>query len=117
LTRIIIQPVDIRGDRGQRYAVLLGERVLVYDTRCPEHDAARALLALGITGRVEVLRGDKVAATMDVETAAGFTIVENVNTGPAVGRWKPFADDYVPPPAADQGRSGTRVAADENGGW
>ena len=88
MTRIIIQPVDIRGDRGQRYAVLLGERVLVYDTRCPEHDAARALVALGITGRVEIIRGAKVAATMDVKTAAGLAVVENANTGrrSAVGR-------------------------------
>ena len=38
------------GARGNRYRVLHDGIVIVEHTRDPEHDAARALLALGITG-------------------------------------------------------------------
>jgi hypothetical protein len=66
---------------------------------------------------VEVWRGDKVVSTMDVERAAELTIVENANVGPAVGRWKPFADDYVPPSAAVSGCPGVLEPADADGRW
>jgi hypothetical protein len=89
--------------------------VLVEDTWCPEYDAARAPLALGITGKVEVRRGDKVVATMNVERAAELTIVENANVGPRVAPWVPFSPYSVPPPAAYRDGVGRVVATSEDG--
>jgi hypothetical protein len=51
ITRIAIEPTDIRGERGLHYRVHYAGEVLVEDTWSPEYDAARALLALGVTGR------------------------------------------------------------------
>src|SRR5262245_57606099 len=97
---IAIEPTGVRGERGLHYGVHYAGAVLIEDTWNPEYDAARALVAKGIAGKVEVWRGGKAVSTMAVERAAELTIVENANVGPAVGRWKAFADDYVAPPAA-----------------
>jgi hypothetical protein len=101
ISHITIELTDIRCERGAHYRVHRAGTVLV-----EEYDAAPALLALGIAGKVEVRRGDKVTSTMDVARAANLTIVENANVGPAIGQRKAFADDYIPPPAAVSGRAG-----------
>jgi hypothetical protein len=61
--RIVIEPTGVRGERGCHYRVLNAGEVLIWDTWSPEYDAARALLALGVTGRVEVWRDGKVVST------------------------------------------------------
>jgi hypothetical protein len=126
VTRIDIEPTETRGERGQRYRVHHAGEVLTEETWCPEYDAARALVAKGIAGRVEIWRDGKAASTMDIEGAAESTIVENANTGPRLGKWVPFSPygpvagqdavsrGWVAPPAAVPGRPGT---ADEDGRW
>ena len=57
--RITIEPTEIRGERGQRYRVHYGDAVLIEDTWNPEFEACRALVARGITGRLDVWRAGK----------------------------------------------------------
>jgi hypothetical protein len=114
---ITIEPTGIRGERGLHYRVLHNGEVLVPDSWCPEYDAARALRALGVTGKVEVMRGDKVVSAMDLERAAELTIVENAQVGPKVTRWVPFSPGWVAPPAGVSGRAGVLEPASEDGPW
>jgi hypothetical protein len=116
-TRIVIEPTSIRGEHGCHYRVTHDGEVLIEDTWTPEYDAARALVARGVTGRVEVWRDGKVASTMDVERAAGTTIVENSNAGPRLSQWTPFSPYSVAPPAAVSGRPRVLEPAGEDGPW
>ena len=117
ITRIVIEPTGVRGERGCHYRVLYGGEIMIWDTWNPEFDAARALVALGVTGKVEVLREGKVASTMDIEGAAKLTIAENAQAGPKVTRHVPFSPGWVPPPAAVSGCPGVLVPAGEDGRW
>ena len=42
------------GTRRQHYRVVYANAVLIENSRCPEYDACRALLARGITGMLQV---------------------------------------------------------------
>lgn len=117
MSRIVIEPISIRGERGQRYRVRHAGEVLIRDTWNPEFDAARELLARGIAGRAEVWRDGRVAATMDIERAAEVTIVENAQSGPRLGPWMPFSPYSVAPPAGDLGWAGAWEPADADGRW
>jgi hypothetical protein len=92
-TRIIIEPTTL-GDRGQRYRVKWAGGTLIEYTRNPEHDACRALLARGITGRLEVWRAgaELPASSIDIERGAQWTISETGEHGPLLVRWKRFED-------------------------
>jgi hypothetical protein len=103
---------------ANHYRVRYADEILIEDTWSPEYDAARALVAKGIAGNVEVWREGKVASTMDVERSAETTIVENANVGPRLGTWTPFSPYSVAPPAAVSGRAGRGwVARSEDGLW
>jgi hypothetical protein len=117
VTHIDIEPTTIRGERGPRYRVLYAGKVLIEDAWCPEYDAARALLARGITGRAEVWRAGRAVSAMDIEGAAKLTIVENTNAGPRVGPWMPFSPYSVAPPAAVSRGRRAMEHADEDGRW
>jgi hypothetical protein len=72
--------------------------VLVESSRNPEFDACRALVALGITGKLEVRRPGRVSADMhlDIERGAGLTIRETDDRGLRLVLWKPFTADQAP---------------------
>ena len=73
-----------------RYDVRLGDEIIVKSSRDPEHDAARALLARGIVGRMTTLDVDgNVRMHFVIEKAAGQTVAEN-DRGLGLQRWKPF---------------------------
>jgi hypothetical protein len=90
--RILIQPTAVSGDRGQWYRVHYAGAVLIERTWNPEFDAARALAAQGVTGRVEVWRGGRTApdAAFVVEKLAKLTISETEQHEPRVVPWRPF---------------------------
>jgi hypothetical protein len=90
---VVIEPTHISGERGQWYRVHHGGAVLIEHTWNPEYDAARALVAKGVTGRVEVWRAGKPHAdtTFIAERAAKLTIEENEKVGPRLIPWKAFA--------------------------
>jgi hypothetical protein len=91
------------GIRDQLYDVAFAGEVIVKSSRDPEHDAARALLARGITGRMETLGSDgKVRMHLTIEKAAELTVTEANDRGLELRRWKasPFASSE--PPAAEK---------------
>jgi hypothetical protein len=75
------------------YEVIVGDRVLVSDSKNPEHDLARALLAEGITGTVEIRDAKSGAprALVNIEKAAKMAVQENTR-GFRTVKWAPFSD-------------------------
>lgn len=86
--RIWIEAIGL-GGRGQRYRVTHQGATLIESTRNPEFDSARALLAQGIVGEVEVWRHGAISPAMrfNVENAAKLTIEEGDRTGPRFVPW------------------------------
>ena len=68
---------------------------LIESTKNPEFDSARALLARGIVGQVEVWRhgASFPAMRLDIEKAAKLTIEDGDRSGPRFTRWQPRSED------------------------
>ena len=64
--------------RGYRYSVIFHGKLLVECSRDPECDAARALLAMGITTRLTMLHGKtgRPRSIIDIVKAARLTTEE-----------------------------------------
>jgi hypothetical protein len=106
--RIVIEPTSIRGERGQYYRVYFEGAVLIEDTWNPEFEACRALVAQGVTGRLEVWRADKPGLIFpDVEEGARWTVEENDKVGPRIIPWEPFPDRPQPDAVSCSGESAT----------
>jgi len=88
--RIYIEVVGL-GERGHRYRVTYNGQTLIEACREPGLDACRALLALGITGRLEMWRPGKAwhDLQLDIEAGAKLTVLENEKEGPRFVRWRP----------------------------
>jgi hypothetical protein len=112
--RVYIEPISLT-DRGHRYRVTYADNLLIENTRNPEYDACRVLLAKGITGRLEVWRAGTTfpASSIDIERGAGWTISETEEHGPRLVRWRRFEDrDGIAVSRCDgQGQEGDRVSA------
>ncbi|MEW5964189.1 MAG: hypothetical protein AB1749_11570 [Pseudomonadota bacterium] len=94
--------------RGDRWRVWFKGAVLIASARDPEHGAARALLALGYTGMVEVwhIGAAHPAIRLDIEQSAVRTVVESERHGPRLRMWRPRP--RTPTPIAGvRGRAGT----------
>jgi hypothetical protein len=63
--------------RDRRHRLMHAGEVLLKGCRCPIFEACRALLARGITGRLEVWRPDRPLADvrLNIEKGAGFTVM------------------------------------------
>jgi hypothetical protein len=96
MTVVVLSPA-----RPGRYDVQLGEEVIVRGSRDPEHDAARALLARGITGPMTTTRANGMVCMRfaSIEKTAGLTVVERSSGGLTIERWRPFADPGSASPA------------------
>jgi hypothetical protein len=72
----------------QFYSLLRGPA----DSRVPECDLARVLLARGITGRLTLLDAVTNAprTIIDIEGAAKLSVRENSREEPRFIKWKPF---------------------------
>ena len=92
--KITIEPTNIRGERGQHYRVIYKGAILIEDTRNPEYDACRVLLAMGITGKLETWRPDRQAPCLrlDIEKGARVTVEEGQRGGPRLRRWEAHPD-------------------------
>jgi hypothetical protein len=93
-----LHPLWVGGRDGYRYSVIFEGKLLVDRSRDPECDAARALVARGITGKLTMLDGKtgKPRIIIDLEKAAGLiTSVEN-RSGLRF-RKSPRATDNAPP--------------------
>jgi hypothetical protein len=96
VTRVFIELTSY-GQAGARYRVTTeAGRVLVASSRTPALDAARALLAEGVTGRLQVWRpsGTSPAMNVDIERAATLTVLEGDRQGPRFGAWKPSTYNF-----------------------
>ena len=92
--KITIEPTNIRGERGQHYRVIYKRAVLIKDTRNPEYDACRVLLAMGIRGKLETWRPGRQAPCLrlDIEKGARVTVEEGQRVGPRLKRWVAHPD-------------------------
>ena len=92
----MIVPVTLQrirtGACGDRWRVSHNSIVIVENSRDPEHDAARALGALGLTGTLETRHAgsETISLRLNIVNAASRTVIENERTGPTCGRWQPF---------------------------
>jgi hypothetical protein len=92
--KINIEPPNNRGERGQHYRVMYKGAILIKDTRNPEYDACRVLLAMGITGKLEAWRKNRQAPCLrlDIESGANVTVEEGQRVGPRLRRWVAHPD-------------------------
>jgi hypothetical protein len=92
-----VHHVEIRptrlGERGQRYRVAHAGGTLIGNSRTPVFDTCRALLALGITGKLQVCRPGKDRADMqlDIERGAGLAIRETATESLRLVPWHPWS--------------------------
>lgn len=91
VTKVCIHPVRY-GSRGLRWNAMLDEELICSGVIDPEHSAARALLARGITGAMEIWHAGKVypSATWPIEATAGRRAFEGDKHGPRIGKWTPY---------------------------
>jgi hypothetical protein len=78
-----LHPHWVGGRDGYRYSVLYDGKLLVERSRDPEFDAARALLAQGITGKLTMCDGETgiPRTIIDIEGAAKLCTVERQRGG------------------------------------
>jgi hypothetical protein len=90
-TRVELEPIGLT-EHGRRYRVTYAGGTLVEGRRNPIFDACRALLARGITGRLEVWRRGNTSADMqlDIERGAGLAICETATVSLRVVPWQPW---------------------------
>jgi hypothetical protein len=93
-----LHPLWVGGRDGYRYSVLFDGKLLVDRSRDPECDAARALLAKGISGQLTLLDGKtgRPRTIIDIEKAAGL-ITSDENRSGLRFRKPPRATDNSPP--------------------
>jgi hypothetical protein len=79
------------GNSGTYYRVAYAGQTLVESTNEPLFEACRALVALGHAGRLEMWGGELYPRMIvrDIVRAARLTVIENVNAGPRVARYRP----------------------------
>jgi hypothetical protein len=86
------------------YAVEFEGEMIVKGSRNPECDAARALLARGITGKLTMLDANtgKSRTIINIEKAAKLTVREDRRQGPCFVKWQPMPENAF---ERDDGRS------------
>ncbi len=85
-----LHPIWTGGRDGYRHSVVFDGQLLVELSRDPECDAARALLAKCITGKLTLLDGKtgKPRTIIDIEKAARLT-AEETNSAPRFRKYRP----------------------------
>jgi hypothetical protein len=75
------------------YDVTFDGEVIVTSSRVPECDAARVLLARGVTGSLAIVDADtgEHRTTLNIEPAAKLTVWESRGQAPRFAKWKPYA--------------------------
>jgi hypothetical protein len=98
------------------YDVTFDGEVIVSNSRVPECDASRALLAKGITGKLHMLDGrtGKPRTIIDIEKAAKLTVLENRRNSPRFVKWSALPEigsrTYaVPALVAETEEGGTKL--------
>jgi hypothetical protein len=92
-----------------RYSVLFDGKLLVEGSRDPECDAARALLAKGITGKLTMLDGKTGRPRTIIEKAAKMTVEEGPH-GPHFVKARTVVDRAYSRETVDPVSNGREVA-------
>lgn len=76
---------------GGRYRVYHDGEVLLKSCRDPLHDAARALVDKGVTGRLQMKHVGSPMIEMEglIAVLATLTVVEGQSTSARLGKWAP----------------------------
>ena len=101
-----LHPKWVGGRDGYRYSVIFEGKLIVDRSRDAECDAARALVAMGHTGKLTMLDGKtgRPRTIINIEKAAKLRTVEP-NRGPLhFQRWKPFDTSHVNGPSPEETR-------------
>jgi hypothetical protein len=79
-------------NRWGSYTVIYDDAVLLRGVRDPEHDAARALTAKGLTGVVTVrdAKTDALRSTVCLHKASATCAREDRRNSPYTARWRPY---------------------------
>jgi hypothetical protein len=95
MTQARIHPHWVGGRSGYAWSVIYDGELLVSRSTTPEFDAARALMAKGITGKLTLLDGKtgRPRLTLDIEKCARLTIREDRHRGPCFMPWIPMPSD------------------------
>jgi hypothetical protein len=95
---------------GYRYSVIFKGKLLVECSRDPDCDAARALLAKGVTGKLTLLDGKtgQPRTIIDIEKAAGLRVTEESRDGLRFRNLTPAGAPYTA--ESEQVDVGMRVA-------
>ena len=93
-----LHPKWVGGRDGYRYSVICRGELIVDRSRDPECDAARALLARGITGKLTLLDGKtgKPRIIVDIEKAAKVRVSEESRDGLRFRPVDPADSSYSP---------------------
>ena len=87
-----IGPSSLKGEnRPQKYRVTYRGATLIESTKEPVYSSCRALVARGLTDRLEVWGAESYARGIvrDIEKGAKLTIIENEKVGPKLARYQP----------------------------
>ena len=90
--QVFVRP-KTRSAKRQYYEVILDGAVIVSKSADPVHAACRAMMAIGLSGRVEFYRpGDPYPSLIvhDLDKAAMLRVVETKRVGPVIKKWRPF---------------------------
>ena len=92
---------------GEVSSVIFRGKLLVERSKQPECDAARALLAKGITGKLTLLDGKtgKPRIVIDIEQLAHLTVEEGPN-GPRFVKYRQTVVDRSPAAETDEAEGG-----------
>src|SRR5262245_18623402 len=95
-----LHPKRVGGRDGYRYSVIFDGKLLVDRFRDPECDAARALLAKGLTGQLTLLDGKtgRPRTIIDIEKAAGLVTSEENRSGLRFRKPPRPTDNSLPSP-------------------
>ena len=102
-----LHPKWVGGREGYLYSVIFGGKLLIENSRCPECDVARALVAKGIAGKLTLSDGKtgKPRTVINIEKAAKLTVKEGPN-GPRLLRQQTCANSPYSPETELEVRGG-----------
>ena len=97
-----LHPRWVGGRAGYLYSVIFEGKLIVDRSRDPECDAARALVAMGRTGKLTMLDGKTGCprSIINIETAAKLATSEDQRRLRLV-KWKPIPTDLKAPQSGD----------------
>jgi hypothetical protein len=93
-----LHPLWAGGRADYVYSVIFDGKLLVEGRSDPECDAARALLAMGYTGKLTLLDGKtaKPRTVIDIEKAARLRVSEESRNGLRFRKMNPAGSPYSP---------------------